>query len=232
MQQAGLHDFGPISLSQYLHILKIRDPVLTIEDRTREAFNASEFASKLAGELPLGFSGTLYPYQAAGYRWLAYMRRNGLGCIIADEMGLGKTIQALALLLKEKERGITSPSLVVAPTSVVPNWEAEVELHAPGLTKLRYHGAQREKLHKEFDNADLVITSYAILRRDAEILCDVDWNFVVLDEAQAIKNAATMTARTTRKLKARRRLALTGTLLENHLGELWSHFQFAGGHSG
>ncbi|PLX43813.1 MAG: hypothetical protein C0609_07305 [Deltaproteobacteria bacterium] len=181
-----------------------------------------------AGDYPLpkGLSCKLRPYQERGYRWLRFLGERGLGGILADDMGLGKTVQTLALLLDIKERGEGGPNLVVAPTSVVPNWEAEVRSHAPSLTHLRYHGVDRAELRDELEKYDLVVTSYAILRRDAEHLAKVDWCYIILDEAQTIKNGATKTARAARSLSARRRLSLTGTPLENHLGELWSQFRF------
>ena len=175
---------------------------------------------------PEGLQATLRPYQLTGYRWLRFMGEVGFGCILADDMGLGKTVQALALLLSEKAEGRGQPSLVVAPTSVVPNWEAEARRFAPSLRVVRHHGVERREKLDTLHEADLVITSYAVLRRDIEALSEVKWNYAVLDEAQAIKNAATQTARAARRLVARRRLTLTGTPLENHLGELWSQFQF------
>jgi non-specific serine/threonine protein kinase len=174
---------------------------------------------------PPGLRTELRPYQLQGYRWLRRMGRLGLGCVLADDMGLGKTVQALAMLLAEKAGG-RGASLVVAPTSVVPNWEAEAARFAPELKVVRYHGVDRKERAGELADHDLAITSYAVLRRDVEGLASVPWNYVILDEAQAIKNAATQTARSARKLRSRGRLALTGTPLENHLGELWSHFQF------
>lgn len=176
--------------------------------------------------LPDGLQGVLRPYQEKGYRWLRFLEEQGLGGILADDMGLGKTVQTLALLLSEAAAGRAFPSLVVAPTSVVPNWEAEARRFAPGLRVVRYEGLDRKELLEEFSGAHLVLTSYSILRRDARELGALRWNYAILDEAQAIKNAATQTARSARKLKARRRLVLTGTPLENHLGELWSQFQF------
>ena len=179
-----------------------------------------------AAAVPLGFAGTLRPYQEEGYRWIRFMGALGFGCILADDMGLGKTVQALAVLSAEVEEGQARPNLVVAPTSVVPNWEEEARRFAPGLRVLRHHGIDRKTRVEGFEGQHVVVTSYAVLRRDLRWLVAVDWNYVVLDEAQAIKNAATQTARAARRLKARRRLALTGTPLENHLGELWSQFQF------
>jgi len=187
----------------------------------------------LAGEAELpphpppgGLRAQLRPYQLAGYRWLRFMGELGFGAVLADDMGLGKTVQALALLLAEQDQGRREPCLVVAPTSVVPNWEAETRRFAPSMKVLRYHGAERRDLLEALSGSDLVITSYAVLRRDIDLLAEVGWNYAVLDEAQAIKNAATHTARAAQRLVARRRLTLTGTPLENHLGELWSQFQF------
>lgn len=175
--------------------------------------------------VPEGLRGTLRPYQVEGYRWLRRLGGLGLGCVLADDMGLGKTVQALAVLLAETGEG-RGLNLVVAPTSVVPNWEAEAARFAPGLRVVRYHGAERRERAGGFGGCDLAVTSYAVLRRDAALLADVPWNYVILDEAQAIKNAATQTSRAVGRLRGRCRLALTGTPLENHLGELWSHFQF------
>jgi non-specific serine/threonine protein kinase len=176
--------------------------------------------------VPRAFAGTLRPYQEEGYRWIRFMGALGFGCILADDMGLGKTVQALAVLSAEAEEGHPHPNLVVAPTSVVPNWEKEARRFAPGLRVLRYHGTDRKTRLESFEGHHMVVTSYAVLRRDIRSLGAVEWNYAVLDEAQAIKNSATQTARAVRRLKARRRLALTGTPLENHLGELWSQFQF------
>ncbi len=174
--------------------------------------------------LPDALGAPLRPYQEQGYRWMRAMGRLELGCILADDMGLGKTVQALAVLLAARERGEAGPNLVVAPTSVVANWEAEARKFTPVLRVLRHHGADRRV--EEITHYDLVVTSYAVLRLDIEELGGLDWNYAILDESQAIKNAATQTARAVRKLKARHRLTLTGTPLENHLGELWSQFQF------
>ena len=200
-----------------------------VEDPLRwEALTSVLENPEAAGDYPLpkGLLCELRPYQERGYRWLRFLGERGLGGILADDMGLGKTVQALAILLDAKERGEGGPNLVIAPTSVVPNWEAEVLNHAPSLAHLRYHGIDRAELRDELKNNDLVVTSYAILRRDAEHLAKVDWSYIILDEAQTIKNGATKTARAARSLNARRRISLTGTPLENHLGELWSQFRF------
>ncbi len=176
--------------------------------------------------VPAELRDVLRPYQVAGYRWLRRMARAGLGCVLADDMGLGKTVQALAVLLADAREGNTRPSLVVTPTSVVPTWEAEATRFVKPLRVLRYQGASRQLPPEGMGGYDLVVTSYAVLRRDVRELAAVEWSYAILDEAQAIKNAATQTARAAARLQARKRLALTGTPLENHLGELWSQFRF------
>ncbi len=225
LKQTGLHDFGPVSLSQYLDILKVQDPVLSIEDRTHEAFSASEFACTLTGEPPLGFTGILYPYQAAGYRWLAYMRRNGLGCIIADEMGLGKTVQVLCLLLDAKieERG---PALVVAPATLLENWRREILRFAPVLKVCLHRGPHRTGFPDELRQYDVILSSYDTAVADVSLLRNLTWDVLVIDEAQAIKNPS---AKRTRRLKTLPRscaVAMTGTPVENHLTDLWSITDF------
>jgi SNF2 family DNA or RNA helicase len=180
---------------------------------------------------PAGLQAQLRPYQRYGYSWLHFARRWGMGVILADDMGLGKTIQTLTLIqqLKEEWGGLPAPLLLICPTSVVANWELEAARFTPGLRVLVHHGSDRLRV-AEFAAAaqrqDLVLTSYALARRDAEILQAVDWSGVVLDEAQNIKNAQTKQARAIRGLSAGFRLALTGTPVENRLAELWSIMQF------
>ncbi|MCB9544749.1 MAG: SNF2 helicase associated domain-containing protein [Myxococcales bacterium] len=172
--------------------------------------------------LPPGLNAELRDYQHRGYRWLCALHDLGLGGILADDMGLGKTVQTLAFLL-EVHRTPGAPSLVVAPTSVVPNWAQEVARFAPGLRVAVHHGAGRGEPPAD---VDLVITSYALLRVDQAHLVPRTWRVVVLDEAQAIKNPGAQIARLARSLTAATRLTLTGTPVENHLIELWSQFQF------
>ncbi len=165
--------------------------------------------------LPPGITATLRPYQLAGYRWLAFLQDAGLGGILADDMGLGKTLQALCALVRAG-----GTSLVVAPTSVLHAWAGEAARFAPGLRTCVFHGAQRT-LDPE---ADLVITSYALLRLDERL--QRPWTCLVLDEAQAIKNPDSQTARAAFAAEAEHRISLTGTPLENRLDELWSQLHF------
>ena len=177
-------------------------------------------------DTPEGLLGDLRDYQHSGFRWICYLRDGGLGGVLADDMGLGKTIQAIAALL-DTHRGHRSdgpPSLVVAPTSVVYNWQLELERFAPSLKVLVHHGPDRGG--SDFDAYDVVVTTYALLRIDSPRFIERTWRYAILDEAQQIKNPASQLAQTARALTATHRLALTGTPLENHLLELWSLFEF------
>ena len=197
-------------------------------ERLRElAERLSSFSGIAAIEPPAGLLTELRPYQREGLNWLQFLRGYELGGILADDMGLGKTVQALAHILVEKREGrLDRPCLVVCPTSVVPNWLAEAARLAPELRVLSLHGPDRAQRFPEIDNADVVVTTYALLPRDADHLLPVKWHLTVLDEAQQIKNSAAKTTQLVCRLDARHRLCLTGTPMENHLGELWSQFAF------
>ncbi|MBI1397276.1 MAG: helicase SNF2 [Betaproteobacteria bacterium] len=176
---------------------------------------------------PRGLRADLRPYQRGGLSWLQFLREYSLGGILADDMGLGKTLQALAHILVEKEAGrLTAPALIVAPTSVVPNWKAECAKFAPGLSVLVSHGARRKGSLARLADHDVVITSYPLLSRDREALEAQAFHLLILDEAQIVKNHKTQAAQVVRTLDARHRVCLSGTPLENHLGELWSLFHF------
>ncbi|RZA16958.1 MAG: DEAD/DEAH box helicase, partial [Proteobacteria bacterium] len=166
-------------------------------------------------------------YQAQGVAWLQFLRGAGLGGVLADDMGLGKTVQTLAHLVVEQTAGrLDRPALVVCPTSLVPNWLREAERFSPSLTVLPLHGPSRKQRFADIPRHDLVITTYPLLGRDHAVLTAQDWHVVVLDEAQSIKNPNAETTRQALRLKARQRLCLSGTPLQNHLGELWSLFDF------
>ena len=176
---------------------------------------------------PRGLKATLRPYQLQGMRWLQFLSEVGLSGVLADDMGLGKTLQTLAHIMTEKEAGrLKRPCLVVAPTSLIPTWRNEARKFAPGLRLLVLHGNDRHDYFAGVDVQDVVLTSYALLLRDTDELLAREWHMVVLDEAQAIKNPSTKLARTAMQLRAGRKVALSGTPMENHLGELWSVFNF------
>jgi SNF2 family DNA or RNA helicase len=148
--------------------------------------------------------------------------------VLADDMGLGKTLQIISHLLLEKEAGRAAlPSLVVVPTSLLFNWAREIGRFAPGLSVLRLHGPQRHSAYGRLGRYDVVLTTYSLLVRDIEALQAQPWHLLVLDEAQAVKNPRAQAARAVRAIQAHQRLSLTGTPLENHLGELWAQFDFA-----
>ena len=178
--------------------------------------------------IPPGLQAELRDYQREGFQWMQFLASNGLHGILADDMGLGKTMQTLTHILAEKEAGRMEgrPALVVAPTSVVPNWLAEARKFAPSLRPLVLEGPQRKKYFRSIPYADLVLTSFALLQRDIEKLRGFQYHLVVLDEAQYIKNPAAKVAKAACELDARLRLCLSGTPIENHLGELWSQMRF------
>jgi SNF2-related domain/SNF2 Helicase protein/Helicase conserved C-terminal domain len=178
---------------------------------------------------PEGFKGTLRPYQERGLAWLSFLESVGLGGVLADDMGLGKTVQLLALLCGEPPaKG--SPTLLVCPMSLVGNWQREAERFTPGLRVHVHHGAERPRgkaFHAVVAESDLVVTTYGLVIRDIDALREMSWRRVVLDEAQAVKNAATRAAVAVRSLPSARRFAVTGTPVENRLGDLWSLMEFA-----
>jgi SNF2 family DNA or RNA helicase len=187
----------------------------------------SQFGSVQKVAAPSGLRATLRDYQLDGLAWMQFLREYDLGGILADDMGLGKTVQTLAHILIEKEAGrLTSPALVIAPTSLMANWQDEAARFAPDLRVLLLQGKERAELFDDIDSADVVLTTYALLPRDEEKLREHHYHLVILDESHYIKNTRSKAAQTAGMLNARHRLCLTGTPLENHLGELWSQFHF------
>jgi non-specific serine/threonine protein kinase len=178
---------------------------------------------------PESFTGRLRPYQVRGVAWLDFLHRAGLGALLADDMGLGKTVQLLALLARDVASGGAGPTLLICPMSLVGNWQREAARFTPGLRVHVHHGAERAR-GKQFADAvaasDVIVTTYALAARDAADLRRIAWRRVVVDEAQAIKNAATRQAIAIRSLPAGSRIAVTGTPVENRLADLWSIFEF------
>ncbi len=177
-------------------------------------------------QTPEAFKGQLRPYQLAGYNWLRFLEEFNFGGCLADDMGLGKTIQALSLLQHEKNINSESTSLLIMPTSLLYNWEMEVRKFTPKLKVLNYTGINRNKCSKQFANYDLVITSYGTTRLDVDILSEFYFNYIILDESQAIKNPDSIISKKVRKLNSRRKLILTGTPIENTTLDLWSQMSF------
>lgn len=189
--------------------------------------NLRQFDGVTALDSPPGFHGELRPYQREGLGWLDYLPRFGFGGILADDMGLGKTIQVLALLQKRRaHRQAKGPSLAVVPRSLVFNWSQEAAKFTPRLRVLDYTGPGRHSLRESFADYDLIITTYGTVRTDIAELTHFEFDYAILDEAQAIKNAESQSAKAARLLRSRHKLAMSGTPIENHLGELWSIFEF------
>ena len=176
--------------------------------------------------VPVNFVGDLRPYQKAGYNWLHFLNSYRFGGCLADDMGLGKTVQTLALLQGMKEKGENTASLLVMPTSLLYNWELEASKFTPNLKVFNYTGTSRIKDVSIFEGYDLILTSYGITRLDIEILKGFYFNYVILDESQAIKNPGSNISKCVKKLNSRNRLILTGTPLENSTLDLWSQMSF------
>jgi len=178
-------------------------------------------------EPPVGLQAELRDYQREGLNWLQMMMQTGVHGILADDMGLGKTIQTLACVLTEKEEGrLTHPALVIAPTSLMHNWRLEAQKFTPDLRVLMLHGAHRAKYFDDISKYDLILTTYPLLPRDAEFLIEENYHMLILDEAQNIKNPRAKASQLVREINAKHRVCLTGTPVENHLGELWAQFDF------
>lgn len=190
--------------------------------RWKDVLRRLDESVDLSPDPPITLTADLRDYQLDGYRWLRRLATWGVGGCLADDMGLGKTIQTLSVLIDRMEEG---PTLVVAPTSVAFNWVREAERFAPTLRTTLYRETDRGEFLSQLGEGDLLIASYGLMQRDAEKLATVKWGTLVLDEAQKVKNSQTKTAHAVRDLDAKWRLALTGTPVENHLGELWSMFR-------
>lgn len=197
-------------------------------DRIREmARKLANFSGIETAEVPKQFLAELRPYQLQGLSWLQFLREYGFGGILADDMGLGKTVQALSHITLEKASGrMTQPCLVIAPTSLMFNWQMEAARFSPDLKVLLLHGMQRKEHFEHLSQYDLILTTYPLIVRDKSVLLEQHFHLLVLDEAQCIKNAKSQAALVAIQLKATHRLCLTGTPMENHMGELWSLFHF------
>jgi len=218
-----IHALDAVSLSAVAELgLEAPAELVALREKMQHFSGIEETAA------PTGLQATMRDYQITGFRWMQFLARHGLHGILADDMGLGKTMQTLAHLLAEKENGHSKglPSLVIAPTSVVSNWRAEATKFAPSLRILVLSGADRSKYFRSLAYADVVLTSYALLHRDIAKLKTQEFHLVILDEAQYIKNPRAQVAQAACQLTARHRLCLSGTPVENHLGELWSLMRF------
>jgi SNF2 family DNA or RNA helicase len=209
--------------------IELNGPTLTSDDARLAALieDLKSFSGIRALPAPANFRGELRPYQQEGLGWLQFLRRFKLGGILADDMGLGKTVQTIAHVALEIENArLSKPVLIVAPVSALGNWQHEFARFAPGLSVCTWHGAQRRKSRPKLNESQVIITAYPLLLIDSEILLAREFGLVILDEAQMIKNPGAKVAQMARALRAECRLCLSGTPVENHLGELWSLFDF------
>ena len=218
------------SQAALLDALAASQPQTSWDDAfARARADLASFDGIQAVDPPPLFTGRLRPYQREGLGWLLFLQRFGLGGCLADDMGLGKTVMVLALFAARRDAagaGAHRPSLVVAPRSLVFNWREEAKRFTPQLRVLEYTGGGRDAMRPLFAEHDIVLTTYGTVRRDAQCLSAEPFDYVVLDEAQMIKNASSQSAKAARVLTPQHRLALSGTPIENHLGELWSIFEF------
>ncbi len=225
---------GTVSLPAYraLYLDRVLRDTPSIHLRRDEAFRRliRDITAVADNEFspPASLDHVLRNYQKTGFRWLKTMQQYGFGGILADDMGLGKTIQMISLLLDAKEHGETLPSLVVCPASLIYNWQDELRRFAPSLSVRPITGDKdtRAQLLDDLGGVDVIITSYDLLKRDRELYEPLTFSYHILDEAQYIKNASTLSARVNKAVKSRHRFALTGTPIENRLSELWSIFDF------
>ena len=226
LKEAGINSLGPITLRQYLRLRSLASDGPIIRDQSDEAASASQQKATRDLKTAPSFVGSLFPYQKDGLRWLSTITSQAIGGILADEMGLGKTIQIVALFASESFEGRV-PSVVVAPGTLLENWRREIARFSPGLRTLVHRGAERTGFPDDLAANDVVLTSYDTLIRDLSLFRTIDWNVVVLDEAQAIRNPETHRASAVRSLPRRVGIAVTGTPVENRLRDLWSITEFA-----
>jgi len=228
-----VHGGGPLRIAEF-----DAGRLQALNDTGRWQFHGDETIRQLAQRLragpgvqpapiPRGLQAALRDYQHQGLSWMQFLREHRLSGVLADDMGLGKTVQTLAHILLEKESGrLDRPALIVVPTTLVHNWREEARRFTPDLQLLDLNGPQRKERFELIATHDLILTTYPLLWRDQKVLMAHDYHLLILDESQYVKNASTKAAGAIRKLRARHRLCLTGTPLENHLGELWSQFDF------
>lgn len=227
LASAGKTGKLPLSQAGRVQELLSQVPDAKVSVATKALFKKLATLSEIKQvKKPRTLRATLRPYQEEGLSWLKFIHELGTGAILADDMGLGKTIQTIALLLLVKQERKALHALIVAPTSVVGNWKREIEKFAKSLSTTLWHGSNRHDFQHELAESNVIITSYSLLRRDVEMFKSLQLDYLILDEAQAIKNPQSATAHAAKQLSPAHRLALTGTPIENRLTEIWSIFDF------
>ena len=218
-KEVRLHPLAALAVDDILKGI----PNLEVDEDWKSRLERIRIGREISPPIPSTLQAELRDYQVEGYTWLARLAHMGIGACLADDMGLGKTIQALAVMLHRADEG---PSLVVAPTSVCWNWISEANRFSPTLNMAQFNGNDRQNLAKSLKHHDVLVTSYGLLIQEAELLSTIEWSTIVLDEAQAIKNVLTRRSRAAMTLRGNFRVITTGTPIENHLGELWTLFNF------
>ncbi len=225
LSSIGIQPSSPVTIGQLIAIRGAKNLPFTLFDDTSLApIDVAAQAGKGFAGVP-GLDANLYPYQRDGVAFLQLVAAQGVGCVLADEMGLGKTLQIIGLLQSETNAGRT-PSLVVAPATLLENWRREIRQFAPRLSCLVHAGASRAGITERFAGYDVIITSYDTAIRDEPMLSEIQWNLLVLDEAQAIKNPEAQRTQAVKRIHRRVSVAVTGTPVENCLGDLWSLSDF------
>ena len=219
-------DFPTLPKNQFMYVQNLEKDGLATSVINRRLRNLEDFRQIEAVDVPKNFKGTLRPYQKAGYDWLHFLNTYNMGGCLADDMGLGKTVTTLAFLQALKNTDRTHPTLLVMPTSLIYNWKKESEKFTPELKVLIHAGSFREKSSELFEGHDLILTSYGVVRMDIDWLRNYRFDYVILDESQAIKNPTSNISQSVKTLNSRNRLILTGTPLENSTMDLWSQFTF------
>jgi SNF2 family DNA or RNA helicase len=217
---------GMLTLKQYFSLIRLPSEVYQVKDETGQQLSAPAVASSLESSTPDGFCGKLFPYQEQGVSWLNFMYRQRLGGLLADEMGLGKSVQVVCLVLQAKNCG-GGMSLVIAPATLLENWRREFAKFAPSLNVMVHRGARRTGLADGFKGSDVVVTSFETAVSDVSLFAPLDWNMVVVDEAQGIKNPDARRTICLKRIRRKFALAVTGTPVENSLRDLWSIMDFA-----
>ncbi len=224
LSSAGISGQGKVSMAEYLKVIK--DNVFSEFPFVINDVDVDEIKNS-SGSLPVpsSLNATLYPYQEQGYRWMSYMLDESQGCLLGDEMGLGKTIQVITVILNLVGQG-KGPVLVIAPVSLLANWKSELAKFAPSVKALIHHGPQRTGNSSIFREYDVVISAYSSVCTDFSIISMVNWDLVVLDEAQNIKNYESQRARFIKRIRRNSNIAVTGTPFENHITDVWSLMDF------
>lgn len=226
MHQAEIDDPSDISFSSYIKILDLRRNYSSLKIDDEIETNIKKEGEKLFAKIPDTLKANLYPYQTIGFRWLKYITDGNCGCVLGDEMGLGKTMQVITLLLDRQGKAKT-PALVVAPVSLLENWRRELERFAPGLSVLVHHGSKRTGRYSSLITYDVVITAYGTVSNDLSMFEMVEWDLLILDEAQNIKTPTAIRTISVKQIRRRAGIAVTGTPFENHITDLWSILDFA-----